>query len=98
MLAWASGYLSGKEDHVNAVRLKLRDFPLFFIETIEGFDHSGKTAYIEACQRSNVVPVSYYLRHMHDSQLRLCHHQLGSGAIKPIAVSLVVRVRAVCLQ
>lgn len=60
-------------------------------EVFEGFDHSGKTSYINACQKSKVVPVSYYLRHMQDSELRLRHHQLGSTTIKPIALSLVVR-------
>ena len=57
---------------------------------IEGFDHSGKTAYVKACYKNKVVPVSYYLRHMHESELKLRHHQLGCYAIKPIAISLVV--------
>lgn len=69
-----------------------------FLEVFEGFDHSGKTSYIEACQRSNVVPVSYYLRHMHESELKLRHHQLGSHAVKPIAASLVVSFKVANLM
>lgn len=64
-------------------------FPII-ADLIEGFDHSGKTAYVKACYKNKVVPVSYYLRHMHESELKLRHHQLGCYAIKPIAISLVV--------
>ncbi|XP_067935060.1 leucine-rich repeat-containing protein 74B-like [Watersipora subatra] len=67
-------------------------------DVFEGFDHSGKTSYIEACQRSKVVPVSYYLRHMHESELKLRHHQLGSKSVKPIAISLVSNAKILSLD
>ncbi|CAH1801926.1 unnamed protein product [Owenia fusiformis] len=58
-------------------------------EEPEAYDHTGKTAYVDACKRQGVIPVSYFLRHMHDPSLELKHHCLGSEGMKPIAVSLV---------
>ncbi|XP_050410652.1 leucine-rich repeat-containing protein 74A isoform X1 [Patella vulgata] len=53
------------------------------------YDHSGKTAYIEACKLVGVIPVSYFLRHMQDNKVNLSHHGLGANGMKAIAMSLV---------
>ncbi|MGH0171552.1 UNVERIFIED_CONTAM: hypothetical protein FKN15_061827 [Acipenser sinensis] len=37
-----------------------------------------KTLYEEACKIFSVVPASYFLRHMHDQELNLMHHGLGT--------------------
>ena len=57
---------------------------------MQQYDGSGKTVYMESCKLNNVIPVSYFVRHMEDSHLVMKHHGLGREGIKPISVSLVV--------
>ncbi|PAA66046.1 hypothetical protein BOX15_Mlig009974g1, partial [Macrostomum lignano] len=52
------------------------------------YDHSGRTLYIDLCKSAGVVPASYYLRHIADSELDMRHHGLGTGGIKPLCASL----------
>ncbi|CAL1544492.1 unnamed protein product [Lymnaea stagnalis] len=58
-------------------------------ETQSGYDHTGKTLYLDACRRFGVVPISYFLRHMNDSTLSMKHHGLAGEGMRPIAISLV---------
>ena len=60
------------------------------------FDHSGKTAYVEACKRLGVIPASYFLRHMHDKRLDMKHHGLAAPGMKAIAMVLMVSWRHRC--
>ncbi|XP_019620314.1 PREDICTED: leucine-rich repeat-containing protein 74B-like isoform X2 [Branchiostoma belcheri] len=53
------------------------------------YDSTGRTTYKEACKQIGVVPVSYFLRHMQDSELVMMHHGLGPLGAKAIATSLV---------
>ena len=62
------------------------------IEESEEFDHTGRSVYIETCKKNGVIPASYFLRHMHDSQLEMKHHGLGPQGVKPLCVSLVVSI------
>ncbi len=61
----------------------------------EGFDHSGRAVYMECCKSHNVIPASYFLRHMQDAELEMKHHGLGPHGVKPIAVALVVSITVV---
>ena len=63
-----------------------------FEEPTSRYDHTGKTAYVEACRLLGVVPASFFLRHMHDATLTMKHHGLGMLGMKAIAMSLVVSV------
>ncbi|XP_074643963.1 uncharacterized protein LOC141900812 isoform X3 [Tubulanus polymorphus] len=58
-------------------------------EKKETYDHTGRSAYVDACKKVGVIPASYFLRHMHDVTLEMKHHGLGAAGIKPICVSLV---------
>ena len=60
------------------------------VEELQAYDGSGKAVYLETCRNNNVIPVSYFLRHMDDSMLDMKHHGLGPDGIKPICVTLVV--------
>lgn len=54
------------------------------------YDHSGKALYLDACKRFNIVPVSYFLRHMGDKKLVLQHHYLGDLGIRALCLTLMV--------
>ncbi|KAK7487894.1 hypothetical protein BaRGS_00020795 [Batillaria attramentaria] len=54
-------------------------------ESHPSYDHSGRTAYIQACKKLGVVPVSYFLRHMHDQELNMKHHGLGATGMQAIS-------------
>ncbi|GFO32747.1 leucine-rich repeat-containing protein 74b-like [Plakobranchus ocellatus] len=58
-------------------------------EAVTAYDHSGKTMYVEACKKFNVVPASYFLRHMGDPQLSMRHHGLAGDGMRAVAASLV---------
>ncbi|XP_033628427.1 leucine-rich repeat-containing protein 74B-like isoform X1 [Asterias rubens] len=55
----------------------------------EDYDSSGKSTYKEACRLNGVIPVSYFLRHISDTELIMKHHGLGPAGAKAIAISLV---------
>ena len=54
------------------------------------FEGSLRAVYIESCKKVGVIPASYFLRHMDDTQIEMKHHGLGPQGIKPIAIALVV--------
>ncbi len=58
----------------------------------ESYDVTGKAVYVEMCRKLDVIPASYFLRHMKDTRLEMKHHGLGPAGVKPLAVSLVVRI------
>ena len=60
------------------------------IDIRESYDSSGKSTYKEACRLNSVIPVSYFLRHISDTELIMKHHGLGPAGAKAIAISLVV--------
>ncbi|KAM9330829.1 uncharacterized protein PAF06_018672 [Gastrophryne carolinensis] len=64
----------------------------------ETYDPSGKSRYLSACQLFGVVPVSFFLRHMGDTELVMRHHGLGAQAVKAIALSLVTNTTIVNLD
>ncbi|XP_075470808.1 leucine-rich repeat-containing protein 74A [Ascaphus truei] len=52
-------------------------------------DVSWRELYLQACQQAGVVPVSYFLRHMDETHMKLNHHGLGPRGARAIAVALV---------
>ncbi|KAF1389521.1 hypothetical protein PFLUV_G00074270 [Perca fluviatilis] len=55
----------------------------------EAYDPTGQTCYMEACEALQVVPASYFLRHMQNSELSMMHRGLGPQGTKALAVPLV---------
>lgn len=43
----------------------------------ETYDLTGQTCYVEACETLQVVPASYFLQHMQNSELSMMHRGLG---------------------
>ncbi|KAG9487306.1 hypothetical protein GDO78_007260 [Eleutherodactylus coqui] len=74
------------------------DTDLEMEEVKHSYDPSGKARYLSACQLFGVVPVSYFLRHMGDSEFIMRHHGLGAQATKAIALSLVTNTSIVNLN
>ncbi|XP_043385510.1 leucine-rich repeat-containing protein 74B isoform X7 [Chelonia mydas] len=74
------------------------DTDLEIEETKEPFDPTGKTRYIAACQLYRVVPISYFLRHMKDSELIMKHHGLGTQGAKALSLSLMTNTSIVKLN
>lgn len=73
----------------------IKHFRLFFIihvdsEEKEEFDATGRKEYLEVCKCLEIVPSSYFLRHMQDSVLSLGHHGIGSLGAKAISFPLMV--------
>ena len=63
---------------------------LVLTEDREVFEGSLRTVYVESCKKASVIPASYFVRHMDDTQIEMKHHGLGPQGIKPIAIALVV--------
>lgn len=67
------------------------EFPLINnLEVREDYDATGRTTYKEACRLNGVIPVSYFLRHIADTELVMKHHGLGPAGSKAISIALVV--------
>ena len=53
------------------------------------YDTTGRDVYVNQCKSLNIIPVSYFLRHMQSSEILMSHHGLGSNGTKAIAIALV---------
>ncbi|XP_007490448.1 leucine-rich repeat-containing protein 74B [Monodelphis domestica] len=53
------------------------------------YDLTGRSQYLSACEAYGVVPISYFLHHMHDSELTLTHRGLGSQGARALASALI---------
>ena len=62
------------------------------------FDPSGEKVYFETCKELGVVPVSYFVRHMRDTELRMKHHGLGPNGVRALAVPLVANTSVTTLD
>lgn len=67
-------------------------------EPVTTYDHSGRTTYLQACKKMGVIPVSYFLRHMHDKQLDMRHHGLGSSGMRAVATAMVTNTSILTLD
>ena len=56
------------------------------------YDISGKSAYLNACRLFNIVPASYFIRHMQDETLKMGHHGLGILGAKALSYPLMVSI------
>ncbi|XP_074062667.1 leucine-rich repeat-containing protein 74B isoform X3 [Macrotis lagotis] len=52
-------------------------------------DLAGRAQYLAACKAYGVVPISYFLHHMHDSELTLMHRGLGPQGARALASALM---------
>lgn len=66
-------------------------FPTARADDKDEYDTTGKASYVIACKKYDVTPVSYFMRHMQDSELVMKHHGLGCQGTRAISVPLVVR-------
>ncbi|XP_077991353.1 uncharacterized protein LOC144445611 [Glandiceps talaboti] len=64
----------------------------------DDFDSTGRTTYLETCKQLGIVPVSYFLRHIQDPQIRMKHHGLGPLGAKACAIPLVTNTSVVALD
>ena len=64
----------------------------FFIPSVEkvSFHQTGRSIYEVCCRQLDVVPVSYFIRHINDANLRMAHHGVGILGAKAMAIPLVV--------
>lgn len=54
------------------------------------YDPTGRSRYSEMCRMLGVVPVSYFLRNVHQSELSLVHHGLGPQVNLPVSKNVCV--------
>jgi hypothetical protein len=52
-------------------------------------DFSCEGIYLENCKKQNVIPASYFLRHVNDQSLTMRHHGLGGPGIRPVSAALM---------
>ncbi|XP_043924297.1 leucine-rich repeat-containing protein 74B isoform X2 [Protopterus annectens] len=78
----------GSFDDVNASEEEW-DTDLEMEDTKQSYDATGRTGYKEACKRYGVVPISYFLRHMQDSEFTMMHRGLGPQDAKALSVALI---------
>ncbi|XP_078237988.1 leucine-rich repeat-containing protein 74B isoform X3 [Pogona vitticeps] len=74
------------------------DTDLEIEELRKSHDSAGRGTYLHTCQTYGVVPISYFLRHMKDSELTLTHHGLSPKAAKALALSLTNNTSVVKLN
>ncbi|KAM4049513.1 leucine-rich repeat-containing protein 74B isoform 1-T1 [Anomaloglossus baeobatrachus] len=86
------------EDTAEDTKSEDWDTDLEIKEVKHSYDPSGKARYLSACQLFGVVPVSFFIRHMGDSELIMRHHGLGAQGTKAIALSLVTNTSIVNLN
>lgn len=48
-------------------------------------DFSCEGIYLENCRKQKVIPASYFLRHLKDTEITLKHHGLGAPGIRPVS-------------
>lgn len=58
-------------------------------EEKEEFDVSGKKVYLKACETMGIIPASYFVRNIQETQIIMPHHGIGGKGAKAIAVALV---------
>ena len=68
----------------------------FYSESKEKYDVSGRATYVAACNDCGVIPASYYLRHMKETNLLMQHHGLGEKGARAISIALVVSTPDIC--
>ncbi|XP_068167767.1 leucine-rich repeat-containing protein 74B [Antennarius striatus] len=62
------------------------------------YDPTGKTCYLEACEKFQVVPASCFLQQIRNTDLNMVHRGLGPQGTKALAVPLVTNTSIVKLN
>uniref|UniRef100_A0A672YJA8 Leucine rich repeat containing 74A n=1 Tax=Sphaeramia orbicularis TaxID=375764 RepID=A0A672YJA8_9TELE len=75
--------------HITILTDVLPSVFVYIADMEETYDPTGQTCYMEACDKLQVVPASYFLRHMHSNELSMAHRNLGPKGTKALAVPLV---------
>ena len=57
---------------------------------VESFDSTGMKDYLAECERLDIVPVTYFLRHSQEKTFIMKNHGLGPLGTKAIAKALEV--------
>jgi len=66
---------------------------LIFCSDIKSeYDATGKATYYAICKRLNTTPVSYFIKHMAETQINLQYHGIGVKGAKALAGALVVNI------
>ena len=65
------------------------------MQAVRNHDPSGRAQYDKICERMGIVPVSYFMRHILDTEITMRWHGLGPGPAK--AIALVLRVGVGCI-
>ena len=60
----------------------------------ELFDHdtTGVNRYIRMCENLNIQPITYFVKHMQDTELVMKYHGLGPLGVKAMSDPLEVRI------
>ncbi|KXJ14760.1 Leucine-rich repeat-containing protein 74A [Exaiptasia diaphana] len=64
----------------------------------EEYDVTGRTTYIQACREAGVIPASFFLRNMQESDVDIKHHGLGPMGAKAISIALVSNTSVIKLN
>ena len=72
-------------------------FTYIVMITVEKVDFhaTGKSIYLACCHSLDVVPASYFIRHINDSRLEMAHHGIGVLGAKAMAIPLVVSTHVI---
>ncbi|XP_030073538.1 leucine-rich repeat-containing protein 74B isoform X1 [Microcaecilia unicolor] len=74
------------------------DTDLDIEEIKDPYDPTGRINYLEACKIYGVIPISYFVRHMTDTNLTMRHHGLGPKGTKALAVPLISNTSIISLN
>lgn len=72
-------------------RITVKNSIIVSLDKHEPFDATGRTAYNNTCKKVNVTPVSYFFKHICDSEIDLQYHGIGPKGARAISAALVVR-------
>jgi hypothetical protein len=56
----------------------------------ENVDITGKTQYRDLCEQSKIIPCSYFMAHIQDTEMILRYHQFNTDDIRVITKTLSV--------
>ena len=63
---------------------------MIFLDTKTEYDATGKATYYAICKRLDTTPVSYFIKHMEETQINMQYHGIGVKGAKALAGALVV--------
>ena len=61
-----------------------------FLDQMDLYDSTGRSAYIEACKHFGVIPITSFLNNMTEREMNLQFYGIGSKGAKAMAAALLV--------